>query len=487
MGEITKPKKVLFVSVLILMRVFGFPAQAKYGGGTGEPNDPYLIFDANQMNAIGANSSDWNKHFRLMADIDLIGFDGKDGRPFFNTIGTTWEAGFSGVFDGNNKVIFNFTYISDVYLTGLFRKVHGENAVVKDLVLRNVDVRVQNYTVGALAGRLYHGARLSRCSIEDGIVSGHQTVGGLVGAAGKITVVDYCHSTCSVSATGNEPSNVGGLIGINEGKVSNCYSTGSVICTGRDFGGLVGFNRGRISNCYSTSNVIGIAASQDFVGGLVGFHIGSSAIIEHSYSLGIVSADYFVGGLVGYNDGHINNSYTLSSVSGNSSVGGLVGHNVDTSHVGNRGGILNCYSAGSVTGNSSVGGLVGKLVGGTVSASFWDIETSGQVSSDVGTGKTTKEMQTESTFILADWDFSTRIWKLCSGPSYPRLWWEICTERLTYYIDADATGANNGVNWVDAYNNTATRSSWRRALTSQVHSHHHLHYQLVAVTREASQ
>jgi len=42
---------LLCTCALVLFNI-ALPAQAKYGGGTGEPNDPYLIFDANQMNAI---------------------------------------------------------------------------------------------------------------------------------------------------------------------------------------------------------------------------------------------------------------------------------------------------------------------------------------------------------------------------------------------------------------------------------------------------
>ena len=40
MGEVTNPKKVLFVSVLIVICVFGLLAQAKYGGGSGTSGDP---------------------------------------------------------------------------------------------------------------------------------------------------------------------------------------------------------------------------------------------------------------------------------------------------------------------------------------------------------------------------------------------------------------------------------------------------------------
>jgi len=38
--------------VLLAIFLFGRPAEAQYGGGTGEPNDPYLIYTAEQMNAI---------------------------------------------------------------------------------------------------------------------------------------------------------------------------------------------------------------------------------------------------------------------------------------------------------------------------------------------------------------------------------------------------------------------------------------------------
>jgi hypothetical protein len=64
-------------------------------------------------------------------------------------------------------------------------------------------------------------------------------------------------------------------------------------------------------------------------------------------------------------------------------------------------------------------------------ASFWDIQSSGQVESGGGTGLATTEMQTASTFLEAGWDFvgetengTEDIWWILEGPDYPRLWWE---------------------------------------------------------------
>ena len=76
----------------------------------------------------------------------------------------------------------------------------------------------------------------------------------------------------------------------------------------------------------------------------------------------------------------------------------------------------------------------GDLVGenwAKITASFWDMEASGRVSSSGGIGKTTAEMQTVSTFLDAGWDFidetedgTENIWWILEGQDYPRLWWE---------------------------------------------------------------
>ena len=76
-----------------------------YGGGTGDPNNPYIIADANHMQAIGANPSDWGACFVLLNNINLVEYTGTQ----FNIIGNSTTA-FTGVFDGNDQTISNFTY-----------------------------------------------------------------------------------------------------------------------------------------------------------------------------------------------------------------------------------------------------------------------------------------------------------------------------------------------------------------------------------------
>jgi len=71
--------------------------------------------------------------------------------------------------------------------------------------------------------------------------------------------------------------------------------------------------------------------------------------------------------------------------------------------------------------------LGGFIIGGdsfNTTSCFWDTQTTGVGYSDGGTGKTTAQMKTESTFTSAGWDFST-IWEIVPSinDGYPYLRW----------------------------------------------------------------
>jgi hypothetical protein len=344
------------------------PPLPDFSGGTGEPNKPYLISTATELNSIGHNPRLMRDHFQLINDIDLTGIN-------FFFIGSELFP-FSGVFDGNDYTISNFTYDSnDRDYIGLFGCISGDNALIEDLGLidPNLDAGTGKY-VGSLVVVVWNGT-ITNCYAERGSVTGYDNVGGLV--AYNRGTINNCYSTATVSGD----SRVSGLVAINSGTINNCYSTATVSGRSR-IGGLVAENSGTITNCYSIATVSS----------------GSS-----------------IGGLVGRNYGIINDCYATGSVSGIDYVGGLVGWN-------SRGTITSCYSTGKVAGTNRFGGLVARNYEGTVTTSFWDIETSGQASSVGGTGLPTAEMQMQITFTDAGWDFITPIWKMnCEGMSYPKL------------------------------------------------------------------
>jgi hypothetical protein len=252
-------------------------------------------------------------------------------------------------------------------------------------------------------------------------ISGGSGLGQFEGFEGRVGLFGDLGRGATISNLGLEVVHIngdgyaGGLVGTNWGNITNCYSTGSVSGTSY-VGGLVGINLGSITNCYSTGSVSG----DRLVGGLVGVNVVSQnyrANISTSYSTGSVNGDSSVGGLVGSNDASITSSYSTGMVIGNENVGGLVGSNSSNRYWGN--------------GN------------GSITSSFWDIETSnrtnmcgiqeeGATGCDDSCGKTTAEMQTESTFTDAGWDFVDEIengidniWWIDEGHDYPRLWWEL--------------------------------------------------------------
>ena len=151
----------LSMVIIGLFCLLATAAQAKYGGGNGTAEDPYLIYTPEQMNTIGLNEDDRDKHFKLMADLDLAGFRGDS----FNLIEAFW-----GVFDGNGHTIANFTYTVSkgqegttfwsIREIGLFRTVGGNTAQIKNLGLIDPNVGPARgflepiSDVGTLVGRL---------------------------------------------------------------------------------------------------------------------------------------------------------------------------------------------------------------------------------------------------------------------------------------------------------------------------------------------
>jgi hypothetical protein len=468
-----------------------------YGGGSGEPNDPYLIYTAEQLNTIGLVLCHWDKHFKLMADIDLGGYTGTE----FNIIGYSvdrwYKMPFTGIFEGNGHTIWNFEYTStDTDFIGLFGYVSGLNAKIKDLTLcyPNVDGGYAR-SVGSLVGGMAKGLILD-CVITGGEVSGDDyCVGGLIGSLSNDGTVSGCYSSCSVRGR----LYIGGLVGNSSGAILGCGCTG--IASGKSsVGGLVGRNTGGISNCWTEAKVFGdyeagglvgydsggtILKSSAFgfvsgnreVGGLVGYAYGT--LISYCCTKGDIKGNHETGGLVGYSSyiSTISHSFSDVNVSGRKYNGGLVGETsyatISNSYATGRvsgsnwytGGLIgmndkstvsNCYATVVVSSSdiSGVGGLVGRNTG-DVSASFWDIEISGQDTSDGGTGLPTAEMQTMSTFIDSGWDFVGEavngiedIWFI-GQQDYPRLWWE--GMKIPMKLTPRTLNCRSEGNWVKAH------------------------------------
>ena len=286
-------RKLIYpLSLILLVFFLTSSTQAKYSGGTGEPNNPYQIADANDMNEIGTDPNDWDKHFKLVADINLGGYTGTQ----FNIIGISYTNAFTGVFDGNGHTISNFTYdTNNTERIGLFGFVDS-GAEIRNLAMENVSVNGGcGKAIGGLAG------------VNNGIIS-----------------------NCNVGGTISGNQGISGLVGLHlYGMISGCSVKGSV--SGNAFtGGLVGWNGSIILYSYADCTVSG---KDHQIGGLVGFDDGG--MISNCYSTGAVDGNSSVGGLIGGSDcGTISNCYATALVVGSSDIGGLVGESFDSSFAG---------------------------------------------------------------------------------------------------------------------------------------------------------
>ena len=172
-------------------------------------------------------------------------------------------------------------------------------------------------------------------------------------------------------------------VGFADGKVAG----------GVNVGGLVGWMRGgEISSSWSSGAVEGTR----FVGGLSGWAEGGS--VSSSWSSGAVLGGRHVGGLVGEAPAKISSSWSSAAVLGGSYVGGLVGRG--------SGNISSSWSSGAVASNPFSGGFIGAVYNdGSVSDSYWSVETSGRDDSEAAIGVDSLQTVGVASWSADDWRF----------------------------------------------------------------------------------
>jgi hypothetical protein len=163
-----------------------------YWEGSGTEDDPYQITTAEDMNQIGADPEYWDKHFIVVADINLSDYTGTQ----FNIIGHYGNP-FTGIFDGNDHIISNFRYAStETDYVGLFRCL-GSEGQIKNVAMEDVNVDGgSGVFIGGLAG-YNNGGWIENCSAAGEVSGSDQYIGGLVGFNGG-TILN-CHWVGSVS------------------------------------------------------------------------------------------------------------------------------------------------------------------------------------------------------------------------------------------------------------------------------------------------
>ena len=213
----------------------------------------------------------------------------------------------------------------------------------------------------------------SNSAVTTGSLGAGEYASNLGGIVGKNEMLLNKYNINNVSAhgvtgkTGNTKTS-GGIVGTNEGRISNAYNE-SIIHGSENIGGVAGHNVTHASNSKlaelndvaNAVEIIGDAGSQN-VGGLVGMQ--DHATTNQGRNTGAITGCTNVGGMVGYNtaDSYLKNleNSPQATITGITYVGGIAGVNEGEISADNQ---LNLVNSGKIYGWENVGGIAGKNSG----------------------------------------------------------------------------------------------------------------------------
>ncbi len=319
----------------------------KFKGGSGTPDDPYLIASPGQLALLaakvnGEEESYVSAHYRLDADINLEGrkwtpVGSGAGSDLYN--GTVVKA-FKGVFDGGGHAIRNLDCFVEADEDGCFAGLFGIN----EGEIRNLRVTGRVTSASSFTG-----------------TQGYSFAGGICAVTRLSSQLTECGFTGSVKAfSSNDPDAVsyaGGICGLMEsGKMLNCEST------------VEADDAVEASGCItSAGGVCAYSASGEFSGNKSTIHGTVKASIAENANRNAISIVTNAGGVIGSTfavmmsgcqaviDGEIKSSNPY----GNAIIGGICGSTEADVFAGcsvEASGMLSAESAG---GSTYAGGVVG--------------------------------------------------------------------------------------------------------------------------------
>lgn len=240
------------------------------------------------------------KTVKLTHNIDLSKVD-------FNGV-----AYFSGDFEGGGHTISNVKLQVKGSDHGFFRYL-GKSAVVNDLKISGkITSEGSCKNIGGIAGVNY--GTIGNCSFE-GTVNGKTAVGAIAGINKPTGKIVNCRSNATVTAT----NQTGGIVGNNEGLVSECTSECSIntdeLKTTMDIGGVD----------IGTLNLTGRVIDRNDIGGIVGVSTGIVSECINQGKIGFAHTGYNVGGIAGRQSGKVIDCHNEGEIYGRKDVGGIVG------------------------------------------------------------------------------------------------------------------------------------------------------------------
>lgn len=387
-----------------------------YGGGEGSTQDPFRICSLAQWNYLSSRSTDWNKNFKLEADVD---FSGVNPSTFFSVGNST--TGFTGTFDGNSFALKNLNLVGGTTKLAFFDTTDA-GAVIKNLKLNSIQIEsnfrasglISDHSLGVLILENIEMNNVTidtSTSINSGIgslvglssdtinlknlIAQHIWVklgdsfdsGGFIGGSNTIEVDGAIIDDLKVTSGGGSSQSMGGFIGRTSNPIMPTSSTFKNIKITNLDADLTWQCAGVLSQAYGDTTfdrvtIQGRITASGGQSGLLGqatnwtFNKPAITVIESSFT-GLMpnAGNAMYGGLIGTNSGNVTilrsfHSGPLSVWSG--TVGGLIGQlNYSAGQIVR---IEDSYHAGDITLTHATQGIAGHLIGRITGPSTATIE-----------------------------------------------------------------------------------------------------------------
>lgn len=241
------------------------------------------------------------------------------------------------------------------------------------------DKNARGYMAGGIIGCVTQNTTLEGCT-NYGIVSHKSAAGGIAGWNGGS--INGCSTYATLGTQQDGYAYLGGIVGINNGTVTDSAPAASITVRGRYIiGGVAGLNLTNASITYNTSNnIIPVTVqANECAGGVAGVNCGSIALGSTTLRVNI-TAESYAGGIAGSNN--MRNATTASIAGGNVTgtvtatknyAGGAAGANyaeiADVTLIGGARVRANDQFAGGIAGSNRAGnGQNGTITGCTNTA-----------------------------------------------------------------------------------------------------------------------
>ena len=248
------------------------------GQGTGTPENPYQISNADDLKAFRelVNGGKADACAILINNIDL---ENEEWTPIYycSEEGITATLSYTGTFDGNNKTIKGLNISKDNYASALF----GAIGVIE----MNFSGSMETKSIGEVKDLTVEGSFNKDLTTTAGGICGYNA-GTIRNCVSNITTSDFNRAT------------IGGICSYNLGTITKCINKGN-IKTSSDAGGICGKNGGEgiIEQCYNEGSIQGKGMEAVNVGGICGNAEYGNPVIKNCYNVGELSSERSVSGI----------------------------------------------------------------------------------------------------------------------------------------------------------------------------------------------